>query len=223
MWLGQNGAGVGIVVRASGYTPVRVSTHAVEYAFRAGPSVGSSQGSAEGCTYQQDGHTFYELNDPVLHVTFVYDTTEGLWHERGRWDGLDFDEMDTRGYFGGFTLGTDGEDIVRERRAPHINIAHRRIRYSRLRLVMETGLGSGSVASTDPAFDPLMTLSWSNDGGQTFGADFPISTGRIGAYSQLVEWFQLEQAQDRVFKFRTSSPTPQRLVDAFLDYTIGPT
>ncbi len=248
MWLGRDANGAGIVYRAQGYTPQRISTHAIEYAIQSGafgvPTL------AEICTRQQNGHVFGEMTLPALSVeggtlgsTFVYDSTDGLWHREGLWDGLQFQEKDTRGYFGlgnaGLTLSrtegkvfsvvptygydTDGNPIVRERRAPHINIAQRRIRYSRLRLVMETGLGSGSVPSTDPAFDPLMTLSWSNDGGQTFGADFPISTGRIGAYSQLVEWFQLEQAQDRVFKFRTSSPTPQRLVDAFLEYSVGPT
>lgn len=250
MWIGRNENGWGIVYRANGYTPDRISTHAVEYALQQLANDGRLH-LAEGSTYQENGHVFYELSFPSLSAdvpgaTWVYDSTAGLWHERGAWDGLQYVELDTRGHFtsavGGeqqqqtlsrtsgkiytqslaLSTGTDGLGMRRLRRAPHINKAQQRIRYSHLRLLMETGLGLGTVVSTAPGYDPSITLRWSNDGGQTFGASFPASTGRIGAYSQLVEWRQLEQAQDRIFELACSAPVPYRLIDAFLDYSVGP-
>ncbi len=246
MWLGQDGAGNGVVYRAQGYSAVRVSTHAVEFAIQSY----ALTNIAEACTYQMNGHVFYELTIPSqegdgasIGGTWVYDITEGLWAERGLWNGLQFQEMDTRGYFGGFTLSrssgtvysvvtnqasssawlaTDGTGQVRLRRAPHINQAQLRIRYSRFRLLMETGVGLGTVPVGVEGFDPLISLSWSDDGGQTFGSSYTVSAGEIGQFSTLVEWRQLGQARDRIFQVTCSAPVPWRLIDAFLDYSIGP-
>jgi len=236
MWEGRNDAGFGIIFRASGYSPVRVSTYAVEDAIGAGPDFGGTS-DAEGCTYQQAGHVFYELTFPLQNMTWVYDLTEGLWHERGERNALEFQELDTRGFFSGLTLsrtagtvysvvatyafGTNGDPITRLRRAPHLNQAQQRTRYSHFRLLMETGLGLGGVPSTDVGYDPQISLSWSDDGGQTFGASYQASAGRIGAFSQLVEWRQLGQARDRIFELTCSAPIPWRLIDAFLDYSVG--
>ena len=250
MWLGRDESGSAIVYRASGYTPVRVSTHAVEFAMQSG-LVGQVD-IAEACSYQMNGHSFYELTLPsnspdqpggTYGSTWVYDVTEGLWHERGERNGLQFQEMDTRGYFGGLTLsrsagtvyivstninstasstGTNGDPIVRLRRAPHINHEQRRTRYSHLRLVTQPGNGLGGVPSTTVGFNPNINLSWSDDGGQTFGTSYPASTGPQGAFDTLVEWRQLGQARDRVFEMTWSAPVFRPLIDAFIDYSVGP-
>ncbi len=250
MWIGQGKDGAGVVYRANGYTPVRVSTYAVEYAFSQLPVDGVTPilTRAEGTTYQENGHVFYELTFPTTDdgtlkgSTWVYDATEGLWHERGAWDEIQFVELATRGHAtdnsaqytmsrtsGNFytqslalSTGTDGLGVKRLRRAPHINVAQQRIRYAHFRLLMETGLGLGNVPSTAVGFDPEITLSWSDDGGQTFGASYPVSAGQIGQFSTLVEWRQLGQARDRIFELTCSAPVPWRLVNAFLDYTVGP-
>jgi hypothetical protein len=110
MWVGRGSGGFGIVYRMNGYTPVRVSTHAVEYAISLiDPAIVAL---AEGVTYQEQGHTFYVLTfppssavDPELFnvdfyagSTWVFDATEGLWAERGVANDLgDFDCLDTRG------------------------------------------------------------------------------------------------------------------------------
>ncbi len=249
MWVGKDDAGNGVVYRASGYSPVRISTHPIEVILQG--SAGQPN-RAETCTYQQNGHVFAEITIPenfpelpggTFGSTLVYDVTEGLWHERGEENGLQFQQMDTRGYFNGQSLsrssgkvytvilsstsslawyGPNGLPIVRLRRAPHLNVSQQRIRYSHLRLLMETGLGLGNVPSTTVGFDPEISLSWSDDGGQTFGASYPVSAGKIGEFSTLVEWRQLGQARDRIFEFRCSAPVPWRLIDAFIDYSIGP-
>lgn len=87
-WLGQSEAGDRMVFRAQGYTPQRVSDHAVEFALRQASRVDDAIAYA----YQDEGHTFYVLYVPGLaHVpefatTWVYDVATSAWHERALWD-----------------------------------------------------------------------------------------------------------------------------------------
>ena len=77
-WLGSDARGRGIVYRANGYTPARLSTNAVEYAIQSYGNITD----AIGYTYQQDGHPFYVLIFPSAEATWVYDVSTNLWHER---------------------------------------------------------------------------------------------------------------------------------------------
>jgi hypothetical protein len=81
LWVGADERGVGVVWRANGYTPQRVSTHALELALG---SVTLEQ--ARAYAYQDEGHAFYVLYVPDLETTWVYDVASGLWHERAHWD-----------------------------------------------------------------------------------------------------------------------------------------
>ena len=80
-WLGSDARGSGIVYRSKGYTPVRVSTSAVEYAIQNYAVISD----AVAYTYQQQGHTFYVLTFPSAGATWVYDASTDLWHERAGW------------------------------------------------------------------------------------------------------------------------------------------
>jgi hypothetical protein len=81
-WMGQDERGQGIFWRANGYTPQRVSTHAMEYEW------GTYTTIADLVTfsYQEQGHTFVVLNFPTAQKTWVYDTATGEWHQRGFWN-----------------------------------------------------------------------------------------------------------------------------------------
>ena len=77
-WLGADARGRGVVYRSQGYSGVRISTHAIEFAIQ-GYGVISD---AIGYTYQQEGHPFYVLIFPTANATWVYDAATGAWHER---------------------------------------------------------------------------------------------------------------------------------------------
>ena len=77
-WLGADARGRGVVYRSQGYSGVRISTHAIEFAIQ-GYGVISD---AIGYTYQQEGHPFYVLVFPTANATWVYDAATGAWHER---------------------------------------------------------------------------------------------------------------------------------------------
>ncbi len=85
VWVGGNVQGSGVVYRADGYTPKRVSTHAVEFALQGYDTISD----AIAWTYQQLGHVFYVLYIPSADTTWVYDTTlpnDIAWHERALWN-----------------------------------------------------------------------------------------------------------------------------------------
>ena len=77
-WLGADARGRGIVYKTNGYSAVRISTHAIEYAIQ---SYWTTK-DAIAYTYQQEGHSFYVLTFPSVSKTWVYDLATQAWHER---------------------------------------------------------------------------------------------------------------------------------------------
>lgn len=77
-WLGTDARGQGIVYKNNGYSGIRVSTHAIEYAIAQYGNISD----AVAYTYQQEGHAFYVLNFPSASKTWVYDVSVQAWHER---------------------------------------------------------------------------------------------------------------------------------------------
>lgn len=230
VWLAQD-----LTVRmAQGYTATRISTHALEWALEEYSTVLD----ADAFTYEEQGHYFYVLNFPTANATWVYDLTTGQWHERGVWNGLDFDVLAVWGcvaspqgnLVGSRTTGavylysqrsateTDGTTgIVRLRRAPHLVSELKLTAYDRFQLHMEVGIGLSSGQGSDP----LVMLRWSNDGGQSFGNTITASAGAIGVYRTRVIFRRLGSGRDRVFEVRVSDPVPWRLVAAYLDFRVG--
>jgi hypothetical protein len=87
----------------------------------------------------------------------------------------------------------------------------------RVELVLDTGLG-GTATGTDT--DPIVSLSWSNDGGRTFSTPLQASAGLLGNYQQKVVWRRLGQFHmDAMLRVEVSSKTPWRIVaaDAILE------
>ena len=81
-WLGADATGAGVVWKASGYTPMRISTHAVETMLHRLPRFDD----AIAWVYSQEGHLFYVLYLPAADTTWVYDVASNLWHERAIWN-----------------------------------------------------------------------------------------------------------------------------------------
>src|SRR5690348_1577296 len=71
-WLGNDG----IVYRANGYTPQRVSTHPVEQAISR-----CNRNAAFAFTFEDRGHKVYYLTFPDGE-TWGYDAASGEWHRR---------------------------------------------------------------------------------------------------------------------------------------------
>ena len=81
-WVSQNENGGPMVVRADGYSPKRVSTHAIETLLQRLPRVDD----AIAFTCQMDGHLWYILYLPENDTHLVYDVASGQWSEWAQWD-----------------------------------------------------------------------------------------------------------------------------------------
>jgi hypothetical protein len=190
-WLGADERGQGVVRRANGYQPVRVSNHAVEFAMQGYGLISDAVAYA----YQDQGHDFYVLGFPSADKTWVYDAATGMWHERGYWNAQAGQFNRHRAAFhtfnfavhlvGDYTTGivyqmaipslngdqyqfvTDaGNPIRRVRRAPHLSTEQEWTFHAKLQVDVETGLGpvpgfQGFQLPTSITLNDANGLPWS--------------------------------------------------------------
>jgi hypothetical protein len=82
LWMGSNVDGSGMVWRADGYTPKRISTFGVEQALQQE----DTPTDARAFTFQMNGHLFYALLLPRSRWTWLYDVTMDRWTKWATWD-----------------------------------------------------------------------------------------------------------------------------------------
>lgn len=227
-WLGGDKDGRGIVYKASGYTPQRVSTHAIEFAIRQA----TDMENIRAYSYQEDGHLFYVLTGGGLATTLVYDASTGLWHERayldhcGDWQ---LHKAATHIYaFNKHLVGDaasgkiydmsldyfddDGEEIKRERTFTHLHNENNRFIVREIQVDFEDGVG----LTTGQGDNPTVWLQTSNDGGRVFGTELQASIGAIGARSTRAVWRRLGQFDLLTVKVSISDPVKVAICGAYL-------
>src|SRR5262249_41933529 len=190
-WLGNDERGAAVAYRANGYTPQRISNHAIECAWSPYPT----RKDAIGYSYQEQGHSFWVLQFPSGKGTWVFDAATQMWHERaylksGALEGhlgqnhvyafgkhLVGDRQSGNIYEMSLALYDDaGKAIRRVRRAPHISVEQQWIFHNQLQVDVETGLGLQSGQGSDPK----LMLRWSDDGGKTWSNEYMASAGKAG-------------------------------------------
>jgi hypothetical protein len=221
MFLGRDKNGSGIVYRTNGYIPQRASTFAVEQALL----VSTDISAAVAYVYQLGGQTFYCLNAPGVPSTWCFEVASGTWHECCDLDVAGEFEAHQAQYhgfiFGLHLVGGDdgnvyrmdttvntfnGKTLKRTRISPNDATPMRdRVEYSRFILDCTAGLAASGVS-------PVVTLSWSDDGGMTYGNPVPRSTGLIGEFVSRVQWDRLGYARDRVWRVDFSDDAPFSIV-----------
>lgn len=174
-WLGGDERGNGVAWRAQGYTPVRVSNYAVEFAWQGYSRIDD----AIGYSYQDQGHSFWVLYFPTANKTWVYDVATSMWHERGRWNAANgiFTAHRSQNHvfsFGKHLVGDplsgkiyqlsigffddDGGLLRWVRRAPHIVSDRKWQFHSQLEIYLESGVGP-QPPLTAPAPSITFTLA----------------------------------------------------------------
>jgi hypothetical protein len=234
LWLSHNEQGRGQIVSATGYTPGRVSTHAVETAIASYGDISD----AIAFSYQENGHTFYVLTFPGADRTWCFDQATGLMHERLYWDTTVAEWLAYRPLFvcsdttrnlvqdrltgaiyemsQSFFTDVDGAAIRRLRQPPRLSFDQKRFVTHAIQLVADNGLGSPTDAAA------LVIRQTSKDGGQTWGHEQWSSMGARGEYAYRTRWTQCGQARNRVDRFIDTFAGPSRWVDALIDVTVGP-
>lgn len=220
-WLADDGR----VYAAQGYTPQPISSYAVEY------DIGQTDNiqDARGFTYTMEGHSFYVLSFPD-GKTWVYDTGEGVWHQRvsldsTRWRGEWYANCYRRHLVGDATTGQVGElsldvyeeygdDMRSERIGTVLSSDGRQLFVNRVEVFMESGKGSLTE-------NPKVYLEVSTDGGRTWSDPMETNTGLTGAYRTRCVWGPLGSGENFMFKVWTTDPYCRNIVAASIDAEAG--
>jgi hypothetical protein len=222
VWLGGDTSGKCIAWRTRGFSPQRISTHAIESAW-AGYSTVTD---AIGFSFTWKGHPLYVLSFPTADKTWVFDVSTNLWHEwasgSGRFRGRNHCYVFGKHLVGDHTSGKiyelsdstyadDGTAITYERTAPYIHEEQHNLVFHDFTLEVEKGLAS----SQD------YTLEWSSDGGKTWSTPITAAAGGVANYNAQMQWRRLGGGRDRIFRVKSTAACKQAWIDAYLRVTAG--
>lgn len=228
-WVGHNSQGAGIVYKAQGFTPVRISTDAIEILLQRE----TSPELLYSWTYQQEGHAFLVISGGSLETSLVYDLTTQLWHERAylEEDGtysqhkgscaihvfnkvLVGDRENGNIYSLSLDVFSDnGDEIKRQRIYTHLIDELKDVRYSRLEIGVETGVGLQSGQGSDPQ----MSLRISRDGARTWSNSYSASIGASGQTNKTVAFRRLGIQSQCTFEITMSVPVKWALTGSYLE------
>lgn len=224
VWLGQGEKGSGIVWLGNNYSPLRISTHAMEAEFQ----TYSTLKDAQAYVYQQGGHEFYVLTFPTAGKTWVYDAATKAWNQRaylsngiqgreranayayayglhlvGDYQNGNLYQLDLSTY-------SDNGDPIKWTRSCHVlqGPDFDWQYFSELQIEMEAGVGLES------GLDPQVSLSWSDDGGHTWSNEHFRSMGKMGKYLTRVRWLRLGRSRGRIFRLTGSDPVKTVIINA---------
>lgn len=225
-----------IFYRLNGVVPVRVSTHAIEAAWSAYPSVADT--STWSFTWQ--GHKFVVVTFPIGNATWIYDISTNLWHERvsftannepmGRWRASCGTNAYNKVMVGDYLTGnigyldqntfTDFGNMTQAYLvAPVIHDPdRRRVFMDRFELDIQAGVG----LATGQGSNPQVMLDWSDDGGYQFNTLQPWATmGAQGATTTRLRWLRLGQTRNRVMRVTISDPVCRTIIGASATMRVG--
>jgi hypothetical protein len=229
-WLMQDKDGKNVVVQGANYELKIISTPYLTKEFNSYETTAD----AIGFTFQLDNHAFYALTFPTGNKTWLYDLTTEQWAE---WSWLNVDDgsfnrhrangaifFNNQNYIGDRENGNiyalkgdvytdfDGP-IIRRKTFAHMLKNFDRIFYDSFDADMEVG------TTEDLEDDPMISLSWSDDRGKSYGFPVEQTLGATGEYLTTVSWNRLSYARDRVFMLQWSAPVKTALNGGFAEFT----
>ena len=208
-WIGDHG----IAFNSNGYTPQRISTHAVENRWRSYPTIAD----AVSWTAEWNGHHMWRIWFPSGNETWEFDTdmAAGLgWRKVADWDAGNAVFVAHRGssscQYGSATTNilnfvtdrangniyvmtpdnyfTNGQRIPCLRISPDVEQELHKIVFDWLEMDMQTGLGDGSAGGVGatPEFEPVISISYSRDSGMSWSGPYQRSLGQQGQNTKRV-------------------------------------
>jgi dihydroxyacetone kinase DhaKLM complex PTS-EIIA-like component DhaM len=231
-YVSRNNRGQANIVQMNGYSPQRISTHAVENTL-----VNKYIDDAIAWTYQLEGHECYVVTFPTLELTWVYDVSTNMWHKWlyttnlntfqrhrgnccavfqgkvlvGDYENGQIYELDPNNY-------TDnGQRVRRLRRCPHIVTDLQRQFFDELQIQFQPGVG----LQAGQGDNPQAMLRWSNDGGSTWSNEYWVGIGKVGRYNNRAIWRRLGWSRDRIFEVVVTDPVKAVIVSANLKASSG--
>jgi hypothetical protein len=117
----------------------------------------------------------------------------------------------------------NGATIVRMRDSAPLHgglikgAAGKTLTMTRLELIMQVGVGTLS----GQGIDPVVMVSFSDDGGYSFGTEMWATIGRTGQFQHKVEFFNLGSFESRIIRVRVSDPVHYCIYSAVADIEVG--
>ncbi len=226
-WVGQDRDGNGVVYRAQGFIPSRISNNAIELQLQNA----TDPTNLRAYTYQEEGHPFYCITAGGMSTTLVYDISTQLWHEKALMKNGVFEQHLATCHmyaFGKHLVGSKndgsiyqqaqgiysdaGAPLVSERTYTHISNENARTVFRQLEIAMESGVGLQSGQGSDPQ----ITLWVSRDGARTWSSAYLASFGKVGQYLQRAVFRRLGYAMNITFRIRISDPVKRALIGSYL-------
>jgi hypothetical protein len=222
MWVANDNT----VRRLNGYSPERVSTPTLERLIE------QSGTDLEASVYNAAGRSFWVLSGPTW--TWGMDMVSGEWHERqsygstrwrahygagafGEW--LTFDRDSAQMFAVDPNYRREGpEPLIWEVRSTQDHRFPGRLLVHRASFNFVTGVGS-DVGIAPIETDPRVSISWSNDGGRTFGNELLRDLGTQGEQRSLDIWrCGLTGPNGRQWRLRCSDPVEVSLIGAAMQF-----
>src|SRR5216684_861832 len=229
-WLMQDKQGKCIVVAGSNYQVNEISTPFLVAEF----SKYTIVNDAIGFCFQIDDHAFYCIVFPQANKTWLYELKTKQWNE---WNWFNQNTgilnrhrsnccmyFNENLYVGDFENGKiyeldsdlytdDTVPIPRIKTFAHLVEDLDRVIYKHFDADVEVGTNDPASALNPP----VMSLSWSDDRGITFGFPIDQSMGKGGEFLTIVSWNRLGMARDRIFRLQWSGAIKTALNGGFID------
>ncbi len=188
-------------------------------------------------SYGEGGNFFLGFTFPDR--TFVYDSTASflqqipVWHERssngGRWRvsdivaiygkrlTTDIDSNQIGHLDRDFTNEYGTDTIAKEFSGPYLANQNQALFISELELKTEPGLGNINFEGA-VGVDPVINLSYSDDGGKSFSTEVSQKLGKNGEFLKRQIWRRLGRANtSRIFKFTVDEDVKVNLLAMYVN------
>lgn len=214
-----------MVYQLAGYSPQRISTHAVEQTLE-----GVDLSDCFAYTHHEEGHLFYTLTIPNSNITWRYDISTGAWHickdyQFGRHrSNCKTYSKNSKTLVGDFQSGRvyqltqdhlldDGEPIEREFVLPTINNGREFLSIYSFELDMSSGVGTVG----GQGFNPKAMLFFSKNNGKTWSNVKFANIGKLGEFLTRVKWNVLGASRQFQLKVRITDPVPIDIGGAYIE------
>ena len=235
-FLSQDKDGLGSIMMVNGVQAIPISTPAIDYQLQNYVNISDCDVSL----YRENGTIWYRVNFTTDNHTYVYNVSQSnqqklFWHEEQMLNG---DRHVTginanffgNNYFGDYKnpviyysddslLSNNGEAIPRIRITKNfIRNDFRGRRVNRIQLDVVQGL----VADEQTNIAPVMFLSVSKDGGNTYGARLPSFMGKLAQRTFRSVWRKIatfRRGQGMVLKYECFDKIKFTILGCVWDYT----
>ncbi|MCK5602758.1 hypothetical protein KAR91_12835 [Candidatus Pacearchaeota archaeon] len=187
---------------------------------------------ADGGVYEKGGHKFYIVSFRSGNRTLVYDVLTSAWHEWASFEN-GYVAYNGRGFCFAFgkrlvadprngaiyelrddTYSDNGEVLRWEATSPPIHNNNEWMRISRFFLEFESGVG----LTSGQGVDPVVMMTYSDDGGKTYSNERWRKLGKLGVYKKYgADWRRMKRFKQRSFRVAGTDPVKTAILGAFMD------